>query len=66
MLESYEPDSVVERLNAIDVAVFDELCSTVGEPARESWACLREDHAGHLTYLEHDGFTERFRSWMHI
>ena len=49
--------------HAIDVAVFEELCSTVGEPARELWTCLREDHAGHLTYLERCGFTERFRSW---
>lgn len=48
---------------AIDVAVLDDLCSSVGGSAREVWTCIREDHAGQLTYLERCGFTERFRSW---
>ena len=49
--------------HAIDVAVFDDLCSSVGGSAREVWTCIREDHARHLTYLDRCGFTERFRSW---
>lgn len=54
------PDHVGD---AIDVQVFDALAGVVGEGARELLACVREDHARQLAYLDRCGFSERFRSW---